>query len=169
MTIILVVALALFATTLFFVAARSRRRAASGEPLPLDLQAFRTLTDRDDERLLREKLPPSQFSRVKRQRIAVTFKYVGRISANAAIVLRMAEAARQDADAEVARAAAQVVDTATQIRMQCLLALTKLTLEYMFPSLQLTPAMLAPKYQALRETVSRLGSLQNAQPLPAAI
>lgn len=169
MTMILVVALALFALGLFFVAARSRRNAANDFVRPLDLQAFRTLMDRDDEHFLRESLSRSEFFRAKRQRIAVTLRYVGRISANTAIVLRMAEAARQHSNAEVVQAAAQVVDTATQIRMQCMVAFAKLTAEYMFPSLQLTPALLVPRYQALRETVSRLGTLQKAQPLAAAI
>ena len=44
--------------------------------------------------------------------------------------------------------------------MQCLVAFAKLGTEFMFPSLQLTPAVLAPKYQTLRENVLRLGSLQ---------
>jgi hypothetical protein len=55
--------------------------------------------------------------------------------------------------------------------VQCMLAMFKLSLEYAMPSLQLTPAMLVPKYQTLRENVRRLGDLQtqNAVPLANAI
>jgi hypothetical protein len=35
--------------------------------------------------------------------------------------------------------------------------------------LQLNPAMLEPSYQALRHNIARLGRLQNAAPLAAAI
>jgi hypothetical protein len=57
------------------------------------------------------------------------------------------------------------------LRLQCLVALGKLSLEFAVPSLQLTPAVLAPEYQQLRENVVRLGKLQpqTAAPLPVAI
>jgi hypothetical protein len=126
--------------------------------------------DRDDELFLRRKLPRSKFSRLKRQRIRVTFRYVSRISANASAVMRMGEAERLNPVPEVAGTAAQVMELATQIRLQCLVAMSKLTLEYALPSLQLTPGMLAPKYQSLRDSVSRLGDLtQSDVPLATAI
>jgi hypothetical protein len=69
---------------------------------------------------------------------------------------------------EVASAAAQVMDLAAQIRLQCLLAMFKLSLEYAVPSLQFTPAMLVPRYQTLRENVRRLGDLQTQNAIPLA-
>jgi hypothetical protein len=60
------------------------------------------------------------------------------------------------------------MELAAQIRLQCLVALAKLSLEYAVPSLQLTPAMLVPKYQSLRENVRRLGDLQTQTPIPLA-
>ena len=79
--------------------------------------------------------------------------------------------ARLSPTPEVASTAAQVMELAAQIRVQCMLAMFKLSLEYAMPSLQLTPAMLVPKYQTLRENVRRLGDLQtqNAVPLANAI
>ncbi|HZS28166.1 MAG TPA: hypothetical protein VFB76_13120, partial [Candidatus Angelobacter sp.] len=119
---------------------------------------------------LKEKLPRSKFSHLKRQRIRMMFRYVARIAANASAVLRMGEAARQNSMPEVANAAAQVMELATQIRLQCLLAMMKLAMEYAVPSLQLTPGMLEPKYQSLRDSVSRLGVLtQSKAPLAIAI
>lgn len=168
MITVIVIALALCAVMLFYMAVRSRRKQ-TGQLRPVDLKAFRTLMDRSDELFLRAKLPRSKFFHLKRQRIRVTLRYVARIANNASAVLRMGEAARQSPKPEVAHAAAQVLELATQIRLQCLLAMGKLALEYAVPSLQLTPGMLAPKYQALRENVSRLGDLQMQNSVPLAI
>jgi hypothetical protein len=37
------------------------------------------------------------------------------------------------------------------------------------PSLQLNPATLEPSYQAMRDSIARLGQLQNTAPMQAAI
>ena len=170
MTIILIIALALLAVALFSVALRSRG-AARRKVRPVDLNGFHSLLNRDDELFLREKLSRREFSSLKRKRIAVTWRYVRRISDNTAVVLRAVAEARHSTGPEVAQAATQVADLATQIRMQCLIAFGKLAAEYAVPSLQLTPAMLAPAYQSLRENLLRLNSLepQKMAPLAAAI
>lgn len=170
MITVIVIAFALCAIVLFYMVVRSRRRQAGHGVRPVDLAAFRTLMDRDDELFLRRKLPRSKFSHLKRQRIRVTFRYVTRIASNASSVMRMGEAERSNPVPEVAGAAAQVTELATQIRLQCLVAISKLALEYALPSLQFTPGMLAPKYQSLRDSVSRLGDLTHKPvPLAAAI
>ncbi len=155
-----VIALALLTFTAFFVALRSRRKqaVARGEQ-PLDVPAFHTLVDRQDEVFLRERLPRKELYRVKRLRISVTWKYVSRISDNSAVVLRQAGMDRQNPDVNVAEAASQVVDLASQVRMQCLVAFAKLATEFVFPSMELTPAVLAPKYETLQQNVSRLRAL----------
>lgn len=165
----IVIALALFAVGVLYLAVRSRRIQAARTVRPLNLKAFRTLTERDDENFLRQKLPRSEFSRLKRERVGVTMRYVGRIAGNASVVMRLAETARGSADPEVAKTAAQVMETATQIRIQCLVAMAKLSVEFAMPSLQLTPAMLEPKYRTLRENFAQLGRLQIRSAAPAAV
>jgi hypothetical protein len=171
MITVIVIALALCAVMLFYMAVRSRRTQAEQSFRTVDLNAFRTLMDRDDELFLRKNLPRSKFAHLKRQRIGVIMRYVGRIASNASAVMHVGEAARANSVPEVAQAAAQVMELATQIRLQCLVALAKLSLEYAIPSLQLTPAVLAPKYQSLRDNLRVLGDLQsqNAVPLATAI
>jgi hypothetical protein len=171
MITLIVIALALGAIGLFYVAARNRRNRARQVVRPVDLKAFRTLMDRDDEFFLKERLPRSRFARLKRQRVAVTMRYVGRIANNASVVMGLGESARLSSDPEIAQTAVQIVEVASQLRLQCLVALGKLSLEFALPSLQLTPAVLAPEYQKLRENVVRLGKLQpqTATPLPVAI
>lgn len=168
MITMIVIALALGAVGLFYMQARNRRAMALQDIQPVDLKALRTLLERDDELFLRERLPHGRFCRLKRQRISVTMRYVGRIARNSAAVVRLSEPARLSSDFEVAATAAQIVDMATQIRLQCLLALAKLSVEFALPSLQLTPAVLAPRYQALRENVKRLGTLQTQALTPNA-
>jgi hypothetical protein len=167
--LIFVTTLALLAVTLFVVALHGRAKKA--EVHPLDLTAFYSLLDREDELFLRQRLPRREFSRIKREKIAVTWKYVNRISNNSAVVLKDAGMARLDPDPKIAEAALQTVDLATQIRTQCLVAFSKLAVEFMFPSMQLTPAVLVPKYESLRENVARLGSLhpRDVTALPYAI
>jgi len=165
---VIVIALALCAVLLFYMAVRSRIKKAGQSFHPVDLSAFRTLIDRDDELFMKEKLPRSKFIRLKRQRIRVTARYVGRIAANASAVLHASEAMRVSPVPEVASAAVQVMELAGQIRVQCMLALAKLSLEYAVPSLQLTPALLVPRYQTLRENVRRLGDLQTQEQVPLA-
>ena len=168
MITVIVIALALCAVVLFYMAVRGRKTQRELSFRAVDLNAFRTLMDRDDELFMRKKLPRAKFSRLKRQRIRVIMRYVSRIAANASAVMHIGEAARASSVPEVAQTATQVMELATQIRLQCLVALTKLSLEYAIPSLQLTPAMLAPKYQSLRDNLQLLGNLQTQNPALAA-
>jgi|SRR5579864_3411259 len=168
MITVIVLALALCAVLLFYTAVRGRRKQAVQSIRPVDLNAFHTLLDRDDELFLKRKLPRSEFVGLKRHRIRVTARYVARIASNASMVLHASEAARSSAQPEVASTAAQVMDLAAQIRLQCMLAMFKLSLEYAMPSLQFTPAMLVPTYQTLRENVQRLGDLQTQNSIPLA-
>ncbi|HLW53631.1 MAG TPA: hypothetical protein VKW06_12380 [Candidatus Angelobacter sp.] len=165
----LVIVLALGALAVLYFAVRSRREQSRLSIQPVDLEAFRTLSARDDEFFLRGKLPNSSFRRLKRQRILVTLRYVSRIAGNAAVVMRLGHEAHLSPNPEVARAALQITELAGQIRLQCLLALAKLSVEFAVPSLQLTPAVLVPAYQNLRENVMRLGTLETQSLVPVAI
>ncbi|HEY6248975.1 MAG TPA: hypothetical protein VI685_03385 [Candidatus Angelobacter sp.] len=166
MTIILVIVFALLALTLFYVTVRSRRKQTAEKPL--DLSAFRTLMDRDDEAFLREKLPRAEFIHQKRLKIRVTWKYVRRIADNSAVFMRQASEERTNSDQTVAETAQQIGEQAAQLRLNCLAAFAKLTVEFAIPSVQLTPAMLAPKYETLKQNLSRLHPQQPA-PLASAI
>ncbi len=168
MITILVIALALCAVMLFYMAIRGRRNQ-SGVSHPVDLDGFRTLIDREDELFLKARLPRAKFLALKRERIRVTMKYVQRIAHNASAVMHTSYVARMDIAPEVASTAAQVTDLAAQIRLHCIFAMGKLWLEYAVPSLQLTPALLLPKYESLRRSISHLQELQKQTPMPLPI
>ena len=107
----------------------------------------------------------------RRRRIRVTLAYIRRISGNAAAVLQLSETARHSQDSTVVVAAGQIAEVAGQLRLLCMKASLKLAIEFVMPSLQLTPAMLEVQYQTLRESVAKLGNLQAAgsAQLPIAI
>lgn len=165
MITILVIALALCAVILLYMAVRGRRNQ-SGDSQPVDLDGFRTLIDREDELFLKARLPRSKFFSLKRERIIVTIKYVKRIAHNASSVMHTGNVSRMDLAPEVASTAAQVTELAAWIRLYCIFAMAKLCLEYAIPSLQLTPARLVPKYESLCRTISHLKELQKQTPIP---
>lgn len=165
--VVLIVLLSLLTITFLLVALRARRKQVAEKPL--DLSAFRTLIDRDDETFLRLKLSRNEFFHQKRHRIRVTWKYVRRIADNSAVAMRKTSLWRQDPNVSVAETVAEIADLAAQIRVQCLVAFAKLAVEFAFPAIQLTPATLAPKYESLRQNLSRLGSLHPQTPMASAI
>src|SRR5262249_56376693 len=113
--------------------------------------------------------PRGRFTHLKRRRILVTFRYVGRISANTAVVMRLGDSARFHPDPAVAQTAVQISELAAQIRLQCLIAFAKLSAEFAMPSLQLTPAPLVPQYPTLRHSVIRLSAIEMQNVAPAAV
>jgi hypothetical protein len=160
MITLLIIAFAVLAVGIFSTAFLLRKTSVTRPSMRMvDLKAYFTLIDRDDETFLREKLPNSAFRRLKRQRIAVTLKYVDCIWQSVAAAAQVAQLQCESPDPAVAQQAAQVMNLATGIRKWYLLANAKLRMEYAFPSLRLTPAVLAPEYQVFREQINRLGSL----------
>ncbi len=159
MTLAIVIAVfALCAVVIFLVALGNLGSHAIQHSV--DLKAFRLLMDRADENFLRAKLSRSAFFRLKRQRTKVTWGYVSRMSFNAKIVLQDAGRERTNTNPLVVEEAAKTVALAGQIRTQCLVAYAKMAAEYVWPSLQMTPARLESQYESLRDSVARLASLQ---------
>ena len=131
-----------------------------GRTHPVDLEAFRNLTDPQEEKYLKEHLAPSDFRAIRRERSQAALGYVGRVAENAAILLRMGEAARRNADPEVAREAAEIVDSALRLRMYSLAAMVLLQARILLPGGSWSPAGVATGYQGLRDRVARLSRLQ---------
>lgn len=160
----LVITFATLVAGVLFLSWWRNRRSASLKPIVVDLDAFRMLLDRDDETYLLRKLPRGRFRKLKRQKIALTARYVSRISANVPKVLRDAQLKSESPDPEVAQQAVKTINLAIEIRQQCLVMYARLAAEYVMPSLQLTPVALASRYQTLRESVNRLRTLHSQRP-----
>src|SRR5687768_15542554 len=114
-TTLSILLLALFVMVLLVRAARGRAQLiANIEKLPdytqpLDLPAFRNLVSRHDEQYLRENLSYGEYRRVQRLRLRSALEYVRRATNNAAVLVRLGESARRNADPAVASAAQELI------------------------------------------------------------
>lgn len=126
---------------------------------PVDLEAFRNLTDPQEEQYLRERLAPAEFRSLQRERLRAALEYVKRIAHNASILLRVGESSRASADAQVAKAADELVEGALKLRMYALLAECLLHARILVPEARWSPVRVAADYQGLRERVARLSRL----------
>lgn len=152
---------------LFFVyAARGRSVSVrnlsdlSGRTRPVDIAAFRNLVDPEEEDYLRERLPAKEFRLVQRERMRAALEYVQCVAGNAAVLLRLGEAARQSEDVDVAAAGQELVNHALRVRLYALLAEGRLYVAILLPSVHISPAGVSDSYESLTGLVGRLGRLQ---------
>jgi hypothetical protein len=127
---------------------------------PVDLEAFRNLTDPSEEQFLRDNLPPSEFRAIQRQRLRAAIDYLGGASHNAALLLQLGQTARRSADARIADAGRNLVDEAVRLRLYSLLARGKLCARFVLPEAAWHPAGIVDRYQHLTEGAAQLGRLQ---------
>ena len=165
-TVILVVAVA---GALLVLARAARGQAAAnitslvdlqGRTTAIDLSAFRNLISPEEEEYLRRQLPPAEFKRLRKERLRAAVAYVQCALQNAAILLRLGEAAQTSADPQLATAGRKLVDNAIRLRLYAFFALSKLYLNIVFPGLQLSPVAVADRYEHLTEAMARFTRLQ---------
>jgi hypothetical protein len=88
----------------------------------LDLEAFHNLVDPAEEDYLRTRLSPEVFHTIQRKRMRAALEYVRRTAYNASILLRVGEAARQNANPEIAAAASELIQDALRLRINAKIA-----------------------------------------------
>jgi hypothetical protein len=138
----------------------------------VDLEAFRNLIDDDEERFLRENLPPAKFRSLQRQRLRAAIDYIAGISHNAGILLHFGQVARTSPDPQIAEAGRNLVDNASRLRLYALSATAKLYGRMLFPGLRSETAAVTHCYEQMRECASLLSRLRdpaNAGMLPRAM
>ena len=127
-----------------------------GRVRAVDLEAFRNLTDEAEEDFLRQRLPAPEFRRVQRQRNRAALQYARWVGQNAAIVLRLGEAARQSSNPEVARAGEDLVRLAISVRAYVLLASMTLAVGVLLPGTRISSGRVAHSYERLRRSLDTL-------------
>ncbi|MGH9603045.1 MAG: hypothetical protein ACRD24_11730 [Terriglobales bacterium] len=148
------------------VAAIQSVEELEGQTQPIDLEAFRNLMDPAEQQYLREHVSGADFRRLERQRLRAARTYVRRAAHNAAVLVRLGEAARSSADPEVARAGQELVNSALRLRLNALIAESQLLIRMVLPAGRPSTAALLENYQGLIDRVARLSRLQ--QPAYAA-
>ncbi len=111
----------------------NRLEDLAGRTRPVDLEAFRNLVDPREEDFLRASLLPRHFRDIQRQRMRAALDYIRNTSHNAAILLRLGEAATRSADPRIAQAGRQLIDNALRLRAYALLSGAKLYVRIAFP------------------------------------
>src|SRR5438105_15359716 len=95
MTFLVFIAVLIVVSLVVLVAALQRGRPVAlrdwrelpAHTVPVDVEAFRRLLDRDDEQFIRSRLTGSQFRVAQRLRARAGFDYVARVRQNAAVLL----------------------------------------------------------------------------------
>ncbi|HET8826673.1 MAG TPA: hypothetical protein VFM77_16150 [Terriglobales bacterium] len=164
-TLVLVSVLGLIALLLLakgYWFARSTELPNTSELLPIDVNAFRNLIDENEEHYLRERLPGGEFRRVQRERMLAAVEYVRAAYANAGILVRIAEAARESADPQMAEAAGKLFDNAVQLRWYAVQVVPRLYFKMLFPGASGAPRNLFDRYDILTHQALVLGRLGSA-------
>lgn len=79
---------------------------------PVDINAFRNLVAVSEQQYLRDHLPPREFRAIHRQRMLAATGYIRCAAQNAAILIRLGEAARQNSDPAVVATAEKLLENA---------------------------------------------------------
>jgi hypothetical protein len=123
----------------------------------VDIEAFRNLIDPTEEDFLRSRLPPAEFRKIQRERLRAAVEYVSCAAQNAAILLRLGEAARNSPDPATAEAAEKVVDHAIRLRLYAFQAIPRLYVGIIFPGWQASSLRVVETYEQVTRQVVRLG------------
>lgn len=128
---------------------------------PVDLLAFRNLADPQQEKFLRSHLTAEEFWSLDRERTAALLDYVERTAHNAAILIRLGDAARHSADASISEAGHRLADAALRMRLYALRAQWRLRLRLLLPGYRgVLAADFVSSYQQVTDNAGLLCRLQ---------
>ncbi|MGA2019915.1 MAG: hypothetical protein ABSH02_04935 [Candidatus Sulfotelmatobacter sp.] len=128
---------------------------------PIDVEAFRNLINPAEDHYLRRRLPPSQFRMVRRVRLRAMAGYIQVAANNAAVLVRVGEAALATGDPRVAEAAQQLVDHALLLRRNTTVALARIYLALAWPHSSFAAVRVIDRYEQVSGSAMLLGRLQN--------
>jgi hypothetical protein len=139
----------------------ARRSGSAGQIQPIDVEAFRNLVDPAEDDYLRQRLPPSEFRRVRRQRLHATAAYVQTVGRNAALLIRMGQSALNSTDSHTAAAARELVSHAVLLRRNAAYAMLRIYVSLAWPNAGFAADPILAGYQHLSGSAMLLGRLQN--------
>jgi hypothetical protein len=132
----------------------------AGRTRPVDLEAFRNLMDPKEDDFLRSNLLPHEFRAVQRERALSAIDYILNTMHNAAVLLRLGEAATRSSNQSVALAGRQLAENAVRLRAYALLSVAKLGLRMVLPGARWSNGRLADTYQDLSGLAGQLALIQ---------
>jgi hypothetical protein len=128
---------------------------------PIDIEAFRNLINPAEDAYLRRRLPPAQFRMVRRERLRAMAGYVQAAAANAAVLVRVGEAALASGDPRFVAAAQQLVNDALLLRRNATVALLRIYVSLAWPNSGFAAVRVVERYERVSGVAMLLGRLQN--------
>ena len=116
---------------------------------PVDLEAFRNLTDPREVDFLRANLSAREFRRIQRTRLRAVASYITAISEHAGKLVVVGRSASAHPDPEVAATGGELVQRAFQLKLWCSFSLLKLNATLLFPGLFAPSSQIADRYLAV--------------------
>jgi hypothetical protein len=166
LAIVLVIAAALALVVIFRLAFTQSLQVRRSDGLtqavrPIDVEAFRNLTNPAEDEYLRLRLPANQFRMVRRERLRAMAAYVQAAAGNAAILVRVGEAALATGDLQLAEAAHALINDALLLRRNAAIALARIYLAVAWPNSEFAAVRVVDRYERLSGAAMLLGRLQN--------
>ncbi|HUO15676.1 MAG TPA: hypothetical protein VMX38_11870 [Verrucomicrobiae bacterium] len=162
--IILVVLAAVSLAVILRVSVKALEVSATGSPWkiqPLDIEAFRNLTDPAEEAYLRKRLPVGDYRRVRRERLRATSAYVQVAGRNAGVLIQLGQMALVSSNASTAEPARQLVDQALLLRRNCAFALIRIHVALVLPFRGESVVPVLRGYEQVNGSAQLLTRLQN--------
>lgn len=128
---------------------------------PIDIEAFRNLVDPAEDEYLRCRLPPAEFRTVRRERLRATAAYIQVAARNAAVLVRLGQAALVGNDPRTLEAAIQLIQSAILLRRNATFALLKIYVALAWPNGGPSAVPVLHCYERLNGSAMLLGRLQN--------
>ncbi len=116
----------------------------SGTIRPIDVEAFRNLINPDEDEYLRRRAA-----------------YIHVVASNAAVLVRVGQAALATGDTRVAKAAHELVEDALLLRRNATVALARIYLALAWPNSGFAAVRVFDRYERLSGAAMLLGRLQN--------
>ena len=165
LTMVLVLAAALaLAFILRITFSRSLQVSAGGlaaQIQPIDIEAFRNLVAPSEDEYLRRRLPASEFRKVRRERLRAMAAYIQAASRNAALLVRLGQAALAAADPHTVEAGRQLIESAVLLRRNAAFALLQIYGALAWPNGGSSALPILQGYERLNSSAMLLGRLQN--------
>jgi len=122
----------------------------------IDVDIFRALLDRNQERYLQSALSHNQFQKFRRKRIRLALRMLQLVEENAGMLTRLGELARMKGDPALTEQANELVATAIQFRLNLVLARFSLWLKWLFPFWTVSLPAFEVRYQQLLDSLARV-------------
>jgi hypothetical protein len=118
----------------------------------VDPEVFRMLLDPAAEQYLRRSLPPHEFRTFQRRRLALALRTLNLVGENAAMLMRLGQLAKTEANSKLAQEAEGLIHGALWLRVNLALAQPCLWLKWLFPDRAFSiPAVEIPYEQLLTQ------------------